>query len=169
MLLFFAVRCCRSEATVGSQSDDVFWKPLCVGERPCRIHQPQLDGPRHRAHPQQLLPWSVKYCDSRLLLKQDVVLFHKWLLCSDYPYCLAGNELRAVIKGLLGRCTDILPDLFDHCIYTMLRELDKQTGISCSADHTWVLFRSPDWLLSLCLFFFPQDCHNCRQDWQKGS
>ncbi|XP_075893774.1 transmembrane protein 214 [Nelusetta ayraudi] len=46
----------------------------------------------------------------------------------DYPYCLAGKELRGVIKGLIGRCADVLPDLFDHCIYTMLRELDRQTG-----------------------------------------
>ncbi|KAF3703065.1 Transmembrane protein 214-B [Channa argus] len=46
----------------------------------------------------------------------------------DYPYCLTGKELRGVIKGLIGRCSDILPDFFDHCVYTMLRELDKQTG-----------------------------------------
>uniref|UniRef100_A0A4W6DGD9 Transmembrane protein 214 n=1 Tax=Lates calcarifer TaxID=8187 RepID=A0A4W6DGD9_LATCA len=46
----------------------------------------------------------------------------------DYPYCLTGKELRGVIKGLIGRCSDILPDFFDHCIYTMLRELDRQSG-----------------------------------------
>lgn len=46
----------------------------------------------------------------------------------DYPYCLSGKELKAVIKGLIGRCSDILPDFFDHCVYTMLRELDRQTG-----------------------------------------
>uniref|UniRef100_A0A4W6DGF7 Transmembrane protein 214 n=1 Tax=Lates calcarifer TaxID=8187 RepID=A0A4W6DGF7_LATCA len=45
----------------------------------------------------------------------------------DYPYCLTGKELRGVIKGLIGRCSDILPDFFDHCIYTMLRELDRQS------------------------------------------
>ncbi|XP_071323505.1 transmembrane protein 214 [Trachinotus anak] len=46
----------------------------------------------------------------------------------DYPYCLTGKELRGVIKGLIGRCNDILPDFFDHCVYTMLRELDRQSG-----------------------------------------
>nr|XP_020459719.1 transmembrane protein 214 isoform X2 [Monopterus albus] len=45
----------------------------------------------------------------------------------DYPYCLIGKELRGVIKGLIGRCSDFLPDFFDHCIYTMLRELDRQS------------------------------------------
>ncbi|XP_046877955.1 transmembrane protein 214 [Hypomesus transpacificus] len=48
----------------------------------------------------------------------------------DYPYCLAGKELQNVIKGLIGRCSDTLPDFFDHCVYTMLRELDKHTGES---------------------------------------
>uniref|UniRef100_A0A7N8XZN7 Transmembrane protein 214 n=1 Tax=Mastacembelus armatus TaxID=205130 RepID=A0A7N8XZN7_9TELE len=45
----------------------------------------------------------------------------------DYPYCLTGKELRGVIKGLIGRCSEILPDFFDHCVYTMLRELDRQS------------------------------------------
>uniref|UniRef100_A0A665WL44 Transmembrane protein 214 n=1 Tax=Echeneis naucrates TaxID=173247 RepID=A0A665WL44_ECHNA len=40
----------------------------------------------------------------------------------DYPYCLIGKELKGVIKGLIGRCSDILPDFFDYCVYTMLRE-----------------------------------------------
>ncbi|KAM4712472.1 LOW QUALITY PROTEIN: transmembrane protein 214 [Anableps anableps] len=47
---------------------------------------------------------------------------------SDYPYCLIGKELKGVIKGLIGRCSNILPDFFDYCVYTMLRELDKQPG-----------------------------------------
>ncbi|XP_069571566.1 LOW QUALITY PROTEIN: transmembrane protein 214 [Brachyistius frenatus] len=46
----------------------------------------------------------------------------------DYPYCLTGKELRGVIKGLIGRCSNILPDFLDHCVYTMLRELDRQPG-----------------------------------------
>ncbi|XP_068199318.1 transmembrane protein 214 [Antennarius striatus] len=46
----------------------------------------------------------------------------------DYPYCLTGKELKGVIKGLIDRCSDLLPDLFDHCVYTMLRELDRQSG-----------------------------------------
>ncbi|XP_017267218.1 transmembrane protein 214 [Kryptolebias marmoratus] len=46
----------------------------------------------------------------------------------DYPYCLTGKELRGVIKGLIGRCSNILPDFIDYCVYTMLRELDRQSG-----------------------------------------
>ncbi|KAJ3606172.1 hypothetical protein NHX12_025693 [Muraenolepis orangiensis] len=45
----------------------------------------------------------------------------------DYPYCLAGKELRGVMKGLIAQCSDTLPDFFDHCVSTMLRELDRQT------------------------------------------
>uniref|UniRef100_A0A8C6KTG8 Transmembrane protein 214 n=1 Tax=Nothobranchius furzeri TaxID=105023 RepID=A0A8C6KTG8_NOTFU len=46
----------------------------------------------------------------------------------DYPYCLTGKELRGVMKGLIGRSSNILPDFFDFCVYTMLRELDRQPG-----------------------------------------
>ncbi|XP_049331046.1 transmembrane protein 214 isoform X3 [Astyanax mexicanus] len=46
----------------------------------------------------------------------------------DYPYCLAGKELRSIIKNLFGKSTDTLQDFFDHCIFTMLRELEKQPG-----------------------------------------
>ncbi|KAM6954178.1 transmembrane protein 214 [Aplochiton taeniatus] len=46
----------------------------------------------------------------------------------DYPYSLAGKELRSVIKALIGRCSDTLQEFFNHCVYTMLRELDKHTG-----------------------------------------
>ncbi|XP_064196748.1 transmembrane protein 214 isoform X3 [Anguilla rostrata] len=46
----------------------------------------------------------------------------------DYPYCLASKELRSIIKGLLAQCGGSLQDFFDHCIYTMLRELDKASG-----------------------------------------
>ncbi|KAM6915586.1 transmembrane protein 214 [Xenentodon cancila] len=46
----------------------------------------------------------------------------------DYPYCLTGKELRGIMKSLIGRCSSILPDFFDHCVYTMLRELDRQSG-----------------------------------------
>ncbi|KAL0967149.1 hypothetical protein UPYG_G00248440 [Umbra pygmaea] len=46
----------------------------------------------------------------------------------DYPYCLAGKELKGFIKTLIGRSSESLQDFFDHCVYTMLRELDKQTG-----------------------------------------
>lgn len=49
-------------------------------------------------------------------------------LSSDYPYCLTGKELKGVIKDLFGRCGDALPDFFNHCVYTMFRELDRQSG-----------------------------------------
>ncbi|MFT7810769.1 transmembrane protein 214 [Arapaima gigas] len=46
----------------------------------------------------------------------------------DYPLCLVSKELRSTIKSLLGRCSDALTEFFDHCIYIMLRELDKPAG-----------------------------------------
>ncbi|XP_061610136.1 transmembrane protein 214 [Phyllopteryx taeniolatus] len=46
----------------------------------------------------------------------------------DYPYCLVSKELKAVIKGIIGNCSDALPDFFDHCLYTMLRELERHSG-----------------------------------------
>lgn len=94
-LWFFAVGCRRSKAAVGPQSDNVSWKPLCVGERSGRVPQPQPDGPRHGAHAQQLLPWSVKYCHCHLLLKQDVLSFHtRALLMSRLPVppCWKGTQ-----------------------------------------------------------------------------
>ncbi|XP_043086713.1 transmembrane protein 214 isoform X2 [Puntigrus tetrazona] len=48
----------------------------------------------------------------------------------DYPYCLAGKELRAVIKNLLSKSSESLPEFFDHCVFTMLREQDRQPGDS---------------------------------------
>ncbi|XP_031436948.1 transmembrane protein 214 isoform X2 [Clupea harengus] len=48
----------------------------------------------------------------------------------DYPYCLAGKELRAIIKNVLVKGSETLQDFFDHCLFTMLREQDKQTGES---------------------------------------
>ncbi|KAI7791703.1 transmembrane protein 214 [Triplophysa rosa] len=44
----------------------------------------------------------------------------------DYPYCLAGKELKAIIKNLMSKCADSLAEFFDHCMYTMLREQDRQ-------------------------------------------
>ncbi|XP_051544405.1 transmembrane protein 214-B-like isoform X2 [Myxocyprinus asiaticus] len=44
----------------------------------------------------------------------------------DYPYCLTGKELRGVIKNLLSKCSDTLPEFFDHCVFSMLREQDRQ-------------------------------------------
>ncbi|KAM6083509.1 transmembrane protein 214 [Chlamydotis macqueenii] len=48
----------------------------------------------------------------------------------DYPYCLVSKELRSIIRSLLGRSAGVLELFFDHCIYTMLQELDKSTGES---------------------------------------
>ncbi|XP_051974316.1 transmembrane protein 214 [Xyrauchen texanus] len=44
----------------------------------------------------------------------------------DYPYCLTGKELRGVIKNLLSKSSDVLPEFFDHCVFSMLREQDRQ-------------------------------------------
>ncbi|XP_065691524.2 transmembrane protein 214 isoform X2 [Patagioenas fasciata] len=48
----------------------------------------------------------------------------------DYPYSLVGRELRSIIRTLLGRAASVLELFFDHCIYTMLQELDKTPGES---------------------------------------
>ncbi|KAG5277384.1 hypothetical protein AALO_G00116900 [Alosa alosa] len=48
----------------------------------------------------------------------------------DYPYCLVSKELRAIIKNLLSKSGETLQDFFDHCLFTMLREQDKQPGDS---------------------------------------
>ncbi|XP_064267482.1 transmembrane protein 214 [Passer domesticus] len=48
----------------------------------------------------------------------------------DYPYCLVGKELRSIIRSLLAKASDVLELFFDHCIYTMLQELDKAQGES---------------------------------------
>lgn len=46
----------------------------------------------------------------------------------DYPYSLAGKELKAIIKNLMSKCSDSLAEFFDHCVYSMLREQDRQPG-----------------------------------------
>nr|XP_028581168.1 transmembrane protein 214 [Podarcis muralis] len=48
----------------------------------------------------------------------------------DYPYCLVNKELRSTIKSLLSKSAGVLELFFDHCIYTMLQELDKTPGDS---------------------------------------
>ncbi|KAL8184196.1 UNVERIFIED_CONTAM: hypothetical protein K2H54_008771 [Gekko kuhli] len=48
----------------------------------------------------------------------------------DYPYCLVNKELRSIIKSLLSKSGGVLELFFDHCIYTMLQELDKTPGES---------------------------------------
>ncbi|NXP74280.1 T214B protein, partial [Ramphastos sulfuratus] len=48
----------------------------------------------------------------------------------DYPYCLVNKELRNIIRSLLGKSSSVLELFFDHCVYTMLQELDKTPGES---------------------------------------
>ncbi|XP_069461637.1 transmembrane protein 214 [Ambystoma mexicanum] len=48
----------------------------------------------------------------------------------DYPYCLASKELKSIIRSLLAKCSDALELFLDHCIFTMLQELDKPSGES---------------------------------------
>uniref|UniRef100_A0A8C9GEI4 Transmembrane protein 214 n=1 Tax=Pavo cristatus TaxID=9049 RepID=A0A8C9GEI4_PAVCR len=48
----------------------------------------------------------------------------------DYPYCLVSKELKNAIRSLLGKSSGVLELFFDHCIYTMLQELDKTPGES---------------------------------------
>lgn len=50
------------------------------------------------------------------------------VLPADYPYCLVSKELKNAIRSLLGKSSGVLELFFDHCIYTMLQELDKTPG-----------------------------------------
>lgn len=46
----------------------------------------------------------------------------------DYPYSLVSRELRAIIRGLLTKAAGSVELFFDHCLFTMLQELDKTPG-----------------------------------------
>ncbi|XP_048209222.1 transmembrane protein 214 [Perognathus longimembris pacificus] len=48
----------------------------------------------------------------------------------DYPYSLVSRELRGIIRGLLTKAAGSLELFFDHCLFTMLQELDKTPGES---------------------------------------
>ncbi|XP_012869247.1 PREDICTED: transmembrane protein 214 isoform X1 [Dipodomys ordii] len=48
----------------------------------------------------------------------------------DYPYSLVSPELRGIIRGLLTKAAGSLELFFDHCLFTMLQELDKTPGES---------------------------------------
>ncbi|KAM6179704.1 transmembrane protein 214 [Erethizon dorsatum] len=48
----------------------------------------------------------------------------------DYPYSLVSRELRGIIRGLLTKAPGSLELFFDHCLFTMLQELDKTPGES---------------------------------------
>uniref|UniRef100_A0A8D2KF54 Transmembrane protein 214 n=1 Tax=Urocitellus parryii TaxID=9999 RepID=A0A8D2KF54_UROPR len=48
----------------------------------------------------------------------------------DYPYSLVSRELRGIIRGLLAKASGSLDLFFDHCLFTMLQELDKTPGES---------------------------------------
>ncbi|XP_012507924.1 PREDICTED: transmembrane protein 214 isoform X2 [Propithecus coquereli] len=48
----------------------------------------------------------------------------------DYPYSLVSRELRGIIRGLLVKAAGSLELFFDHCLFTMLQELDKTPGES---------------------------------------
>lgn len=63
-----------------------------------------------------------------------------------------GRELRSIIRALLGRAASVLELFFDHCIYTMLQELDKTPG-----EVRWL--RAPH---TRCAGLF------CRVLWRRG-
>ncbi|ELV13749.1 Transmembrane protein 214 [Tupaia chinensis] len=48
----------------------------------------------------------------------------------DYPFSLVNRELRGIIRGLLAKAAGSLELFFDHCLFTMLQELDKTPGES---------------------------------------
>lgn len=49
-------------------------------------------------------------------------------MAPDYPYSLVSRELRGIIRGLLAKAPGSLELFFDHCLFTMLQELDKTPG-----------------------------------------
>lgn len=49
-------------------------------------------------------------------------------MAPDYPYSLVSRELRGIIRGLLTKAAGSLELFFDHCLFTMLQELDKTPG-----------------------------------------
>lgn len=53
---------------------------------------------------------------------------HMEAYCPDYPYSLVSRELRGIIRGLLAKAAGSLELFFDHCLFTMLQELDKTPG-----------------------------------------
>lgn len=73
----------------------------------------------------------------------------------DYPYCLVSKELRGIIRSLLAKASGVLELFFDHCIYTMLQELDKSPGQHpgapcpphsvCSSLPLWEVSVMPPW------------------------
>lgn len=130
----FPAGCGGVEATAGEKSSLVPWESVCLGEGPGRVSQQQTARTRHGSHAQQ--PRSRCVSDSALNTKAlcrcmnavILSLFQQIIFYADYPYCLAGKDLRSIIKNLLGKSGDTLQEFFDHCVLTMLRELDRPTG-----------------------------------------
>ncbi|KAB1266884.1 Transmembrane protein 214 [Camelus dromedarius] len=60
----------------------------------------------------------------------QVVALTGGLSAPDYPYSLVSRELRGIIRGLLAKAAGCLELFFDHCLFTMLQELDKTPGES---------------------------------------
>lgn len=60
----------------------------------------------------------------------------------DYPYSLVSRELRGIIRGLLAKAAGSLEFFLDHCLFTMLQELDKMPG---KRGPRGVAQRQPSW------------------------
>ncbi|XP_069829356.1 transmembrane protein 214 [Dendropsophus ebraccatus] len=68
------------------------------------------------------------YLNSKLQTpKNEAVPSHQ---SHDYPYCLVGKELRGIVRGLLVRASSVLDMFVDHCIFSMMQELDKPSAES---------------------------------------
>lgn len=59
-------------------------------------------------------------------VKSDVLIQQS----HDYPYCLVNKELKGIIRSVLAKAPRVLDVMVDHCIFSMLQELDKPTGES---------------------------------------
>ncbi|KAG9467557.1 hypothetical protein GDO78_014694, partial [Eleutherodactylus coqui] len=46
----------------------------------------------------------------------------------DYPYCAVSKELKGVIRSLLVKAPSMLEMFVEHCIFSMVQELDKTTA-----------------------------------------
>ncbi|XP_034370205.1 transmembrane protein 214 isoform X2 [Arvicanthis niloticus] len=92
--------CGSSAEGTGQEPECVHWEPLRVAEGPGQLSQLQAADSTDGAYSE---PVST---------------------------CLVSRELRGIIRGLLTKAAGSVELFFDHCLFTMLQELDKTPGES---------------------------------------
>ncbi|KAF5907908.1 transmembrane protein, partial [Clarias magur] len=98
-------------------------KALDVGELKKQLEKSQTMFPEN---PSVWVKDLAGYLNSKLLAPDSDATLSTY--AHDYPYCLAGKELRSVIKNVMGKSGDTHQEFFDHCVFSMLRELDRPTS-----------------------------------------